>query len=283
MDDAVAVALELRARRRGRLGDQPAAAARGSAGIGRAPALAGLDAGAGREDGLCGCGMADPSPPRACRGAAAQLPLRATKVQGASDPMMSTDHAGQSARHRRHRQGRDPHSLRDGEGAAGLDAARQRRRRRLLGLPVIFDVDHEKAPGDLVIERDGATVLIDETSLDLLEGCTIDFVDDLSASPSGSPTRTRPAPAAAGRRSRSRASIARAIDRPIRHGRACPDHPRLRWSRLCSRAWTLGTRPSMTAQGNRTLDATKRRSVRAGAPPCSSRISAAIRPFGPGP
>ena len=25
----------------------------------------------------------------------------------------------------------------------------------------------------------GATVLIDETSLDLLEGCTIDFVDDL--------------------------------------------------------------------------------------------------------
>jgi iron-sulfur cluster assembly accessory protein len=30
-----------------------------------------------------------------------------------------------------------------------------------------------------VIERDGATVLIDETSLDLLEGSTIDFVDDL--------------------------------------------------------------------------------------------------------
>lgn len=30
-----------------------------------------------------------------------------------------------------------------------------------------------------MIERDGATVLIDETSLDLLEGCTIDFVDDL--------------------------------------------------------------------------------------------------------
>jgi iron-sulfur cluster assembly accessory protein len=47
------------------------------------------------------------------------------------------------------------------------------------GFQYIFDIDREKAPGDLVIERDGATVLIDETSLDLLEGCTIDFVDDL--------------------------------------------------------------------------------------------------------
>lgn len=47
------------------------------------------------------------------------------------------------------------------------------------GFQYVFDIDREKAPGDLVIERDGATVLIDETSLDLLEGSTIDFVDDL--------------------------------------------------------------------------------------------------------
>ena len=47
------------------------------------------------------------------------------------------------------------------------------------GFQYIFDVEREKAPDDLVIERDGATVLIDETSLDLLEGCTIDFIDDL--------------------------------------------------------------------------------------------------------
>ena len=47
------------------------------------------------------------------------------------------------------------------------------------GFQYVFDVEREKAPDDLVIERDGATVLIDETSLDLLEGCTIDFVDDL--------------------------------------------------------------------------------------------------------
>ncbi|WP_244607277.1 iron-sulfur cluster insertion protein ErpA [Bosea sp. CS1GBMeth4] len=47
------------------------------------------------------------------------------------------------------------------------------------GFQYVFDIDRQKAPGDLVIERDGATVLIDETSLDLLEGSTIDFVDDL--------------------------------------------------------------------------------------------------------
>jgi iron-sulfur cluster assembly accessory protein len=47
------------------------------------------------------------------------------------------------------------------------------------GFQYVFDVDQEKAPDDIVIERDGATVLIDETSADLLEGCTIDFVDDL--------------------------------------------------------------------------------------------------------
>ena len=38
------------------------------------------------------------------------------------------------------------------------------------GFQYIFDVDREKTADDLVIERDGATVLIDETSLDLLEG-----------------------------------------------------------------------------------------------------------------
>lgn len=47
------------------------------------------------------------------------------------------------------------------------------------GFQYVFDVDRNQTPDDLVIERDGAKVLIDETSLDLLEGCTIDFVDDL--------------------------------------------------------------------------------------------------------
>jgi iron-sulfur cluster assembly accessory protein len=47
------------------------------------------------------------------------------------------------------------------------------------GFQYVFDIDREKAPDDLVIERDGATVLIDETSVELLQGSTIDFVDDL--------------------------------------------------------------------------------------------------------
>lgn len=47
------------------------------------------------------------------------------------------------------------------------------------GFQYVFDIDREKGAGDLVLERDGATVLIDETSLELLDGSTIDFVDDL--------------------------------------------------------------------------------------------------------
>jgi iron-sulfur cluster assembly accessory protein len=47
------------------------------------------------------------------------------------------------------------------------------------GFQYVFDIDREKASDDVVIERDGAKVLIDETSLELLDGCTIDFVDDL--------------------------------------------------------------------------------------------------------
>ncbi len=39
-----------------------------------------------------------------------------------------------------------------------------------------------RADDDVVIERDGATVLIDTTSLEFLRGSTIDFVDDLMGS-----------------------------------------------------------------------------------------------------
>mgnify|MGYP002713165679 CR=1 FL=1 len=39
--------------------------------------------------------------------------------------------------------------------------------------------ERERAEDDLVIERDGAVVLIDQISLPYLEGSVIDFVDDL--------------------------------------------------------------------------------------------------------
>jgi iron-sulfur cluster assembly accessory protein len=42
-----------------------------------------------------------------------------------------------------------------------------------------FDVDQMRQPDDTVVQRDGAVVLIDETSMQFLKGSTLDFVDDL--------------------------------------------------------------------------------------------------------
>ncbi len=42
-----------------------------------------------------------------------------------------------------------------------------------------FDIDQTRQPDDIVVERDGATVLVDETSLQFLKGSVVDFVDDL--------------------------------------------------------------------------------------------------------
>jgi len=42
-----------------------------------------------------------------------------------------------------------------------------------------FDLDRERTEEDIVIERDGAVVLIDTVSLPYIDGSEIDFVDDL--------------------------------------------------------------------------------------------------------
>jgi iron-sulfur cluster assembly accessory protein len=47
------------------------------------------------------------------------------------------------------------------------------------GFQYNFALDDARLDEDLVIERDGATVLIDPVSLDFLKGSEIDFVDDL--------------------------------------------------------------------------------------------------------
>jgi iron-sulfur cluster insertion protein len=47
------------------------------------------------------------------------------------------------------------------------------------GFQYEFDLDAERADDDVVIERDGAAVLIDPVSLAYLVGSEIDFVDDL--------------------------------------------------------------------------------------------------------
>ena len=47
------------------------------------------------------------------------------------------------------------------------------------GFQYKFDLDANRAPDDLVIEREGAVVLVDPASLDLLAGAQLDYVDKL--------------------------------------------------------------------------------------------------------
>jgi iron-sulfur cluster assembly accessory protein len=50
------------------------------------------------------------------------------------------------------------------------------------GFQYKFDTERAKAEDDVVIERSGATVLIDPISLNYMAGSEIDFVDDLIGS-----------------------------------------------------------------------------------------------------
>ena len=50
------------------------------------------------------------------------------------------------------------------------------------GFQYKFDTERARADDDIVIERAGATVLIDPISLDYMAGSEIDFVDDLIGS-----------------------------------------------------------------------------------------------------
>ena len=47
------------------------------------------------------------------------------------------------------------------------------------GFQYKFDMENSKASDDLVINRDGAVVLIDPVSVNYMAGSEIDFVDDL--------------------------------------------------------------------------------------------------------
>jgi len=47
------------------------------------------------------------------------------------------------------------------------------------GFQYDFCLDESRSDDDLVIVRDGATVLIDPVSLDFLKGAEIDFVDEM--------------------------------------------------------------------------------------------------------
>ena len=47
------------------------------------------------------------------------------------------------------------------------------------GFQYAFDVDLSRKDDDVLVERDGARILVDEISLQYMDGSTIDFVDDL--------------------------------------------------------------------------------------------------------
>jgi iron-sulfur cluster assembly accessory protein len=47
------------------------------------------------------------------------------------------------------------------------------------GFQYAFDVERQQEEDDFLIERDGAAVLVDQVSLQYMEGSVIDFVDDL--------------------------------------------------------------------------------------------------------
>jgi iron-sulfur cluster assembly accessory protein len=47
------------------------------------------------------------------------------------------------------------------------------------GFQYKFDFDHASSDDDLVLSRDGATVLIDPVSVQYMTGAEIDFIDDL--------------------------------------------------------------------------------------------------------
>lgn len=47
------------------------------------------------------------------------------------------------------------------------------------GFQYAFDVESDRAEDDLLVERDGARILVDPVSLQYLDGSTVDFVDDL--------------------------------------------------------------------------------------------------------
>ena len=47
------------------------------------------------------------------------------------------------------------------------------------GFQYAFDVESARAEDDLVVTRDGASVVVDPISLEMIKGSELDFVDDL--------------------------------------------------------------------------------------------------------
>ena len=47
------------------------------------------------------------------------------------------------------------------------------------GFQYAFDIEKGRADDDLIVTRDGASVIVDPVSLEMIKGSELDFVDDL--------------------------------------------------------------------------------------------------------
>ncbi len=47
------------------------------------------------------------------------------------------------------------------------------------GFQYVFDVEKSRADDDLVVTRDGASVIVDPVSLEMLKGSELDYIEDL--------------------------------------------------------------------------------------------------------
>ncbi|QFU16274.1 iron-sulfur cluster insertion protein ErpA [Microvirga thermotolerans] len=47
------------------------------------------------------------------------------------------------------------------------------------GFQYAFDIESKRQEDDLLVERDGAAVVVDQVSIQYMDGSVIDFVDDL--------------------------------------------------------------------------------------------------------
>jgi len=47
------------------------------------------------------------------------------------------------------------------------------------GFQYTFEIEQGRSPADQVVHRNGATVIVDPVSLEMLRGAEVDFVDDL--------------------------------------------------------------------------------------------------------
>jgi len=47
------------------------------------------------------------------------------------------------------------------------------------GFQYAFDIENGRADDDIVITRDGATIVVDPVSIEYMKGSVVDFVDDL--------------------------------------------------------------------------------------------------------